>query len=447
MKINKRILILILMTLLIAFSFYQIKYKRIEASEIKTGSELSFFVASDTHYIAESLTDGGKAFQEFVRNGDGKELNYIHEIMSAFAYNIKNKKPDVLIISGDLTSNGEKESHVELAERLKEIEKTGARVYVIPGNHDILNPHARSFKGDSQYVTEYINERDFARIYGSFGYNEAISRDKNTLSYLAAPSEDVWLLMLDTAQYSNNLRLGYPQKDGRISPETLEWIKKSGDLAKSKGAQLIAVMHHNLIDHNSTVKEGYTINDNKAALSVFEQYNIKLALSGHIHLQDIKSYNKEEYQVYDIATGSISVYPQKYGVLKYSPEEGFYYNTAGVDVENWSRDTGIADYDLNNFREHAKKLYGDRIYSRAVSRLGITDFYTSEELKLMGEVYKTLNLRYYEGEKEVGNEEIRNSAGYKLWLSAENTFLRQNLIRLVDANGEENHKLHIEKNR
>ena len=42
----------------------------------------------------------------------------------------------MLILSGDLTNNGEKESHIDIAEKLKEIEKNGTAVYVIPGNHE-----------------------------------------------------------------------------------------------------------------------------------------------------------------------------------------------------------------------------------------------------------------------------------------------------------------------
>ena len=37
-------------------------------------------------------------------------------------------------------------------------------------------------------------------IYKSYGYNEAISRDENTLSYLVKPYKNLWLLMLDTTK-------------------------------------------------------------------------------------------------------------------------------------------------------------------------------------------------------------------------------------------------------
>jgi 3',5'-cyclic AMP phosphodiesterase CpdA len=443
MKNIKVSAVLILVVIITIFGLVLIDSDK-EISKIESGKEITFFVATDTHYLAEGLTDKGQAFQEFVDSGDGKELNYIQEIMNAFEMDIKKKNPDVLIISGDLTSNGEKQSHLELAKRLEGIEETGTSVYVIPGNHDILNPYARGFKGSKQYITEYISDKDFSKIYEGFGYKEAISRDKTTLSYLAAPSEDVWLLMLDTAQYENNVVFGLPQMDGRVAPETIDWIKQCSDLAKSKGAKLIAVMHHNLLNHSDTVREGFTINNSEDIVKLFQQTDIDLALSGHIHLQDIKKQENEGNSIYDVATACISIYPQKYGILKYSPGNGIDYSTASVNVDGWSKEAGIADKKLNNFKEHARKLYGDRLYARIVSRLGITDAYTGDELKLMGETYKILNLRYYEGLKEIGTEEIKNSPGFKLWMSAEQSFFQRNMLKLVNTNGEENNRIHID---
>jgi 3',5'-cyclic AMP phosphodiesterase CpdA len=442
MKINKRILTFIIILIICIFGL--IEYSTSKGSKIKSGEEVTYFIATDTHYVPPSINDNGEAFQKFVNSGDGKQLTYIDEIMDAFVNDVKKKKPDVLIISGDLTSNGEKESHLELSKKLKKIEEMGTSVYVIPGNHDILNPYVRGFKDDKQYRVDYINKNDFNKIYKNFGYKEAISRDKTTLSYLATPSEDTWLLMIDTAQYENNLKLGYPQVDGRISPKTLEWIKECGDLAKSNGAKLIPVIHHNLLDHSKKISKGFTVNNNEDVIKVFEQYEINLALSGHIHIQDIK--NKDN-SIYDIATGCISVYPQKYGVLKYSPRNGMNYNTQSVDVESWSKEKGIVDKNLNNFTEVSRNFYGDMIYSQIVSRLGITDFYTTEELKLMGETYKTLYLRYYDDEKEIVSEEIKNSPGFKLWLNSKEAPFQSNVLRLMNTNGEINNKLHISNDR
>ncbi len=350
MHTNKRLTALIF--ILFAFSLTGCA-RSVVAGKIKAGKDINFFVATDVHYLAESLTDKGEAYQKFITSSDGRQLNYISEIMDAFAKDIKKKQADVLIVSGDLTTNGEKESHLEFAQKLKKIEESGTSVFVIPGNHDILNPFARSFKGSNQYITDYVNEKDFEKIYKDFGYSKAVLRDSNTLSYLAAPSEDVWLLMLDTAQYKDNIEKNRPRLDGEINPETLEWIKKCSDLAKKNNAQIVAVMHHNLIDHSEAIKVGYTINNSKTALQLFESCGIKLVLSGHTHLQDIKSYSNSDYKVYDIVTSALVVYPQKYGVLKYSQKDGYDYSTASVDVETWSKEKGGNDNNLNNFKAYS----------------------------------------------------------------------------------------------
>ena len=102
---------------------------------------------TDIHYLAESLTDRGNMFQSMVEHGDGKLTNYVWEITDAALEEIKLLSPDALIISGDLSLQGEKKSHEELAKKLDEVEKAGITVLVIPGNHDINNPSASVYSG------------------------------------------------------------------------------------------------------------------------------------------------------------------------------------------------------------------------------------------------------------------------------------------------------------
>lgn len=288
MNTNKRLTALIFILFALSLAGCTSSPASTKNAKIKSGKDITFFVATDVHYLAKSLTDNGEAFQKFISGGDGRQLNYISEIMDAFTNDIKKKKGDVLIVSGDLTTNGEEDSHLEFAKKLKKIEENGTSVFVIPGNHDILNPFARGFKNSNQYVVDYIKKKDLEKIYKDFGYSEAISRDTNTLSYLASPSEDIWLLMLDTARYKDNIQKGQPRLDGEINEGTLEWIKECSDLAKKNNAQIIAVMHHNLIDHSKIIKDGFTINNSKKVLELFESFGIKLALTGHTHQQDIQ---------------------------------------------------------------------------------------------------------------------------------------------------------------
>ena len=90
--------------------------------------------ASDIHYMSPDLTDYGTAFDELIDNGDGKVVAYMPQIWQAFAEEVIAAHPDALVLSGDLTINGERVNHEELAKKLEEIETAGIPVLVIPGH-------------------------------------------------------------------------------------------------------------------------------------------------------------------------------------------------------------------------------------------------------------------------------------------------------------------------
>ncbi|MCI8453870.1 MAG: metallophosphoesterase, partial [Lachnospiraceae bacterium] len=154
--------------------------------------------ASDIHYMSQSLTDYGNAFNELIDNGDGKAVRYMPQIWDAFAGEVIAAQPDVLVLSGDLTINGEKVNHAELAAHLAVIEAAGVPVVVIPGNHDINNPYATAYFGDEQSFIEPVTPEEFWQIYRAFGYDEAAGYAPDSMSYLYILNDTTWLLMLDT---------------------------------------------------------------------------------------------------------------------------------------------------------------------------------------------------------------------------------------------------------
>lgn len=381
--------------------------------------DLTIFIASDIHYLDKDLYDDGEAFKKYTENSNGRNFLYIDEVVEAFAYEIENNNPDVLIISGDLTNNGEKNSHLKLAEKLKKLEESsGSKVFVIPGNHDIDNPWARGFEGSKQVLTDNISPEDFENIYQNFGYKEAISRDEHTLSYLVAASDDLWLLMLDTNEYALNLENEMPTTNGVILDETQSWIEKCSKMANENNARIVTVMHHNLLKHSEMMYFGYTLDNYKKIIELFEKLGFELNLSGHIHAQDIKSYDYENGTIYDVATGTMSTYPARYAVLTYRPDKGFKYDTASVDVEKWARSTVQADENVLNFNEYSKGLYAESAYKKAYDRLSGLESYSEEEKVEMAKTMSIISTARFGGNTEDIREEVLNSKGYELWVNA-----------------------------
>lgn len=107
-------------------------------------------VATDIHYLSPSLNDHGACFEKTILNGDGKALAYIDELTDAFVEQVIREKPAALILSGDLTLNGEKQSHLDLAQKLRSITDCGIPVLVLPGNHFGLRQGFHCGGGDPQ---------------------------------------------------------------------------------------------------------------------------------------------------------------------------------------------------------------------------------------------------------------------------------------------------------
>ncbi|WP_339819576.1 metallophosphoesterase [Paenibacillus sp. FSL R7-0216] len=413
-----------------------------QPEKLTAGQPLTLYVATDIHYLSPRLHDDGEAFHTYIQAGDGKQLSYIDPMSEAFAEEVKAKNPAALILSGDLTNNGEKASHEDLAAKLKKIEAAGTQVYVIPGNHDLSNPWARRFKGDSQYKTEAITPEQFVEIYGAFGYHEAITRDTSTLSYLAKVSPDLWLLMLDTSQYDLNEFAGFPQTDGEIPPATQEWIQKCTRLASENGARIVTVMHHNLVDHSTVPIKGFTLNNSKEINHLFEKLRLNLVLSGHIHIQDIRQTN---HGLYDIATSAFSVYPHQYGVLQYDPTgRTIEYESTQVDVEAWARKRQVSDGNLTGFAEYSRKFFAEHSYNKAYASLGELPLSEADKT-LMARTMSDINLLYFAGRAASGPERERllASQGYRLWEKADSTFLQGYVQSMLEPKSPYNTKLQM----
>lgn len=422
----KFVVLLLISSSLFGCSSASDKTEKITAP-IEKDQDLSIIETTDVHYFAPSLTDNGAAFKQYVAAGDGKQLAYSDEITDAFLEDVEAKKTDVLIISGDLTNNGEKTSHEELAKKLAQVEKAGTQVFVVPGNHDINNPWARKFEKDKQLPTDTITPTDFSKIYGDFGYKDAISSDDFSLSYLAAPSSKVWLLMLDTAIYKTNMQQGTPTTEGGLTTGTLDWVKECSALAEKNGAKLIPVMHHNLTNHSDVIQRGFTINYNQQVIDTLTAGNMEFSLSGHIHTQNIRTAKSTDgKEITDIVTNALSVYPHKYGNITYSAKnKNFTYQSQKLDIESWAKEHGKTDKNLLNFDQFDYDTFYNSGYDKAIMDLMTSDAYktySQSDKEKMADTMGLNNMYFFAGTAPP------KSAGMALWDSAPNSFLKDYVL-------------------
>lgn len=271
----------------------------------------NFAVISDIHYFSPSLYDNKEnpAFVEYL-NGDRKMLKESGAILDEALSEISSTKVPFLLIPGDLTKDGEKKSHEEVAAKLQALKDKGVKVFVIPGNHDINNPHAKSFTNGGSSPVDRITKDDFARIYKNFGYGEALKKDPASLSYLAEPVKGLWLIGIDACKYENNVN--EPETGGAIRPATLQWIKEILAEGKKQNKTVFAMMHHGLVEHftgQHLLFHEYLVDNYEAVSNDLVKSGLNIIFTGHMHANDIVKKTVDASTIFDIETGSTVSYP------------------------------------------------------------------------------------------------------------------------------------------
>lgn len=265
-------------------------------------------VISDIHLLAPSLYDSGKAAQKL----DASDMKLVLNsdlIMQRFVDEILNEKPQLLLISGDLTFNGERASHERLAKHLQRLEQAGIKVLVIPGNHDVMCPYSKSYIGDEPTAVPTVTSEEFAGIYTNFGYGSDSNRDPNSLSYTCEPIPGLMILGIDSNIYSqsSDAEVTY-HTEGAVKPETLEWIKQQLAKAQNNGKRVIAMMHHHLVEHidgEALLLSNYIVDKHYDIAQMLHDGGVKVVFTGHLHITDAATLDG----ITDVATGSASTYP------------------------------------------------------------------------------------------------------------------------------------------
>jgi len=277
---------------------------------IEGKAQTKIAVISDVHIMNPTLLkQDGEAFAEYIRN-DRKMLKLGPSLLANATERILKDKPLVVLVTGDLTKDGETISHTYLRNNyLKRLKDAGIRVLVIPGNHDVDNPHAVEFDGDKTTRVATPKADEFARIYADYGYGDAIARDPYSLSYVQQLDSKTRIICLDACEYyDNDYDKNLCVTKGHLKPETLSFIEQQCADAKENGMTMIAMMHHGLVEHwkwQDKAMSEYVVTDWRKMAKFFEKQGIKLCFTGHFHSQDISRYGN----VYDVETGSLVSYP------------------------------------------------------------------------------------------------------------------------------------------
>lgn len=263
--------------------------------------DISIFVANDLHVMGPGLlVNEGSAWDNYI-NSSHKLEDYSVGLFQNMIDSILLQKPDIVMIPGDISKDGEKLSHEYITQELSRLTDAGIKVFVVPGNHDIGNiENAQYFDGDKHYKAENITAEEFAEMYASFGYEGSV-RDENSLSYVSEPVDGLVIIGIDS-------------HSRKIGKKTLDWICEQASNAREEDKQVIAMMHHPIMEHfngQTEMKSDAIIKDDENIRSRFMEAGIHTVFTGHFHTTDVAmAYNENHTDsIFDITTGSKISYP------------------------------------------------------------------------------------------------------------------------------------------
>lgn len=329
------------------------------AAEEKSGQDLKVMVMSDTHTILESMIKGTEDYQT-AQNMDQKVFNEAEAMLDAQLGQVRAAKPDVLLLNGDLSKDGEYIVHQAIAKKLNQLKKDlpGLKVYVTNGNHDINNPAAKNFNtADGKAVkAKRTTQKDFRKIYQDVTWNDSTVKEVYTppegtqagaLSYMARPAKGFTLIVIDSNCYtSDNTSDGEQLAEvrGNIPSDLLKWAARKARVARKRGDTVIGMMHHGVVAHftqEPTILGHFLVDDFENVSTKLADAGMHYVFTGHQHSQDVSVMRTEKgNQLYDIETGSTITYPcpmravwfQRKGTAK--TDNGVNETVEGMTIQN-----------------------------------------------------------------------------------------------------------------
>ena len=297
------------------------------AAEKPQDMNLRIAVMSDLHYLSPDMIADTEDF-EHAFNSDRKLLKESSSVLHEMLERVRADKPDILLVSGDLTKDGEQECHAAQAKQLQQLQQDipGLKIYVINGNHDIRNYNAKNFNtADGKAVPATRTEpEDFKRIY-DFVYSDptvlatftpAEGNKAGGLSYVARPVEGLTVIAMDTCRYSSdNTSNGDDEHEtsGAISADLEKWVIEQTAAAKARGDLVIGLEHHGLVPHfdmQPTILPMYLVNGYERIAQEYADAGMSVVFTGHMHAVDIAAMTTAAGNTfYDIETGSALTYP------------------------------------------------------------------------------------------------------------------------------------------
>lgn len=318
---------------------------------------LKFYVVTDTHYYDPSLGDSGTIYTQYMRREQMclKENKSICE--NTFDAIIADKDTNIVILPGDLCKDGDKVSHLGLIECLKKVKASGKRVLCITAPHD-YNSNPRCYGGEEFRTLEGTERDELYDMYYEFGFSDALSVHRASMSYTTDLGENIRLLALNCDGTDG-------KKKGTYDDDQKIWIDEQLKKAKEDGVRLIAMNHYPFIPPLSifSLVNDAKMHDWQDNAAYFADNGLHLIFTGHMHIQSVNDFvSPNGNRLIDVCTSALVGSPGKYRRVEITPDDEIKIETLSVpEFERDRYDITTQEYFDNQFRYSLENKISDAL--------------------------------------------------------------------------------------
>lgn len=300
----------------------------------------SFYLVTDTHYFDSSFKRSGPAYEERSRT-DQKCVAETPAIIDAgFKQIADDKDTQVILIPGDLVYRGEYQSHVGFRDRLYKLKEQGKRIYLITARHDYSNGPVE-FDGDKLVPVKGMPREELMEFYGDFGFNDAVSLHKQSMSYVAQIAPKIRLLALNCDGDCKDFK--------GLWDDQMDWALEQIKQSHSQGQYIFAMTHYPLLPFSPVMNliGDAKLTDWEKRANQFADAGLDLIFTGHMHAQAVTEYVTEKgNKITDVQTGCFVGCPCSYRKVTFK-------DSSTIDIKSYT----IEHFDYDTQGKTAKEYF------------------------------------------------------------------------------------------
>ena len=251
---------------------------------------------------------------------------------------------------------GEYQSHVGFRERLYKLQEKGKKIYLITARHDYCEDgEPVEFEGDRLLPVKGMPRAELRDFYKDFGFGDAISEHRESMSYVAQLGDGIRLLALNCDGDCKDFK--------GLWDNQLEWALEQIKKAHDEGQYIFAMTHYPLLPFSPIMQligDAKLTHWEKTATTLADA-GLDLIFTGHMHAQAVTDFTTEKGNtITDVQTGCFVGCPCAYRKVTFNSD------TNQADIKSFT----IEDFDYDKDGKTAGEYFQWRFDRMILWKMG-----------------------------------------------------------------------------